>query len=122
MKLHAALSQEEALRLWTASTVLDSAVESMRDIAAMGRKPGSEIAENWLLSHGYALDKDGCVPGKGFRDETAADTGNTEVWACVSRGTSPPYIRFFNSKAELDSYKWKHPDIEPRKVELRDSL
>lgn len=45
---------------------LDGAIEALRDIAAMGRKAGSETAKHWLLSHGYALEEGGYVPGKGF--------------------------------------------------------
>lgn len=54
-------------------TLLDSAVEALRCIAAMGKKAGSETAKNWLLSHGFALEEGGYIPGKGFekQDEVA---------------------------------------------------
>lgn len=44
----------------------------------------------------------------------------SEIWAVVSVGVSPNYIRFFASKAEVDAYEWKHPDIPPRKFDPED--
>jgi hypothetical protein len=48
---------------------LESAIDCLRCIAAMGRKAGSESARHWLLQHGYPMEEGGHVPGKGFRDE-----------------------------------------------------
>lgn len=48
--------------------MLESAVDMLRCIAAMGRKAGSESAKHWLLSHGYPLEPGGYIPGKGFDD------------------------------------------------------
>lgn len=46
--------------------MFSSAVDVLRCIAAMGTTPGSETAQNWLLSHGFALEEGGYIPGKGF--------------------------------------------------------
>jgi len=47
--------------------ITPSAIDCLRDIAAMGNKAGSETAKNWLLQHGIPADDDeGYVPGKGF--------------------------------------------------------
>lgn len=48
---------------------LESAVDTLRCIAAMGKKAGSEAAKNWLLTHGFPLEEGGYLPGKGFADE-----------------------------------------------------
>jgi len=47
--------------------VLRSAIDCLRDIAAMGKKAGSETARNWLIRYGYPMEDGGYVPGKGFR-------------------------------------------------------
>lgn len=56
---------------------LDSAVDCLRDIAAlMGSKTarrkvkeaGCDIAAHWLIRHGYPLEDGGYLPGKGFAD------------------------------------------------------
>lgn len=48
---------------------LDSAITCLREIAAMGKKVGSERATQWLLQHGYPLEEGGYVPGaQGFGD------------------------------------------------------
>ena len=49
-------------------TELESAIDCLRDIAAMGRKAGSETAKNWLQAHHYPLEEDGYVPGVGFAE------------------------------------------------------
>ena len=56
---------------------LSSAIECLRDIASMGHKAGSETARNWLLSHGYALEDGGYVPGRGF--EIGCDANGSPV-------------------------------------------
>lgn len=48
------------------TATLESAVDCLRDIAAMSRKVGSETARNWLIAHGYALEDGGYIPGMGF--------------------------------------------------------
>jgi hypothetical protein len=47
---------------------LASAITCLREIAAMGKKAGSERATQWLLQHGYPLEEGGYLPGKGFVD------------------------------------------------------
>lgn len=51
------------------TALLESAVECLRDIAAMGRKAGSETAKNWLYQHGYPLEEGGYVPGRGYASD-----------------------------------------------------
>lgn len=60
------INETVATNAATVQKKLTSAVEALRDIAAMGKKAGSESAKNWLLSHGYALEEGRYVPGKGF--------------------------------------------------------
>lgn len=50
------------------SAELSSAIECLRDIAAMGKKAGSETARNWLIANGHAREEGGYVPGKGFEE------------------------------------------------------
>lgn len=45
---------------------LDSAVECLRQIAALSRRQASDLAKNWLATHGYAREEGGYVAGKGF--------------------------------------------------------
>jgi hypothetical protein len=48
---------------------LNSAIQCLREIAAMNRKAGSETAQHWLLQHGYPIEEGGYVPGaQGFGD------------------------------------------------------
>lgn len=49
------------------TATLESAVDCLRDIAAMSRKVGSETARNWLIAHGYALEDGGYIPRNGIR-------------------------------------------------------
>jgi hypothetical protein len=44
----------------------DSAIQCLREIAAMNRKAGSETAQHWLLQHGYPIEEGGYIPGRGF--------------------------------------------------------
>jgi hypothetical protein len=53
---------------WIPYTEMLLAVTVLRDIAAMGKSPGSETAKNWLYNHGYALREGGYIPGKGFEE------------------------------------------------------
>jgi hypothetical protein len=46
--------------------VRDSAIQCLREIAAMGKKAGSETAQHWLLQYGYPLEEGGYIPGRGF--------------------------------------------------------
>lgn len=51
--------------------LLASAVNALREVAALkgtSKRQGknSEIAANWLIQHGYPLEEDGYLPGKGF--------------------------------------------------------
>jgi hypothetical protein len=53
---------------------LDSAIEALRDIAAMKtvskrQRINSERAVTWLTAHGYPLEAGGYVPGVGFKEE-----------------------------------------------------
>lgn len=48
---------------------VESAIQCLREIAAMGKKAGSEAAQHWLLQHGYPLEDGGYVPGRGFLGE-----------------------------------------------------
>jgi len=50
--------------------LLISAVDALRDIAAMSKKVGSETAANWLLAHGFALTDGGYIPGRGFPQDS----------------------------------------------------
>ncbi len=55
--------------------LLDSAIETMRDIASLAgtskrQRHNSDIAKNWLLQHGIPLEAGGYVPGKGFTEES----------------------------------------------------
>jgi hypothetical protein len=45
---------------------LASAVDCLRDIAALSRRQASELAKNWLVTHGYARHADAYIPGRGF--------------------------------------------------------
>jgi hypothetical protein len=59
------------------STILESAVQRLRDIAALAdttkrKQAGCELAQNWLWAHGYANEPDGYVPGVGFEDSAPA--------------------------------------------------
>ena len=67
----------------TAPASLESAVECLRDIAAMGRKAGSETAKNWLYQHGYPLEEGGYVPGRGY----ASDYESQHVSGCAKPGS-----------------------------------
>jgi hypothetical protein len=54
-------------------TRLESAVDRLREIAAMKtvskrQRVNSELAINWLTSHGYALEEGGYRPGVGFEE------------------------------------------------------
>lgn len=56
-----------------AQSSLDSAIERLREIAALKgsskrQRVNSELAISWLLAHGYALEEGGYVPGKGFEN------------------------------------------------------
>jgi hypothetical protein len=58
-------------------TELDSAIERLREIAALKgtskrQRVNSELALNWLISHGYAREPGGYVDGIGFEDSVAA--------------------------------------------------
>lgn len=51
--------------------LLDSAIEVLREIAALKgtskrQRVNSELAIDWLQRHGIPLEADGYVPGKGF--------------------------------------------------------
>jgi len=61
----------------SAQQQLTSAVECLRDIAAMGRKAGSESAKNWLYQHGYPLEGGGYVPGRGYASDYEHKTEST---------------------------------------------
>ena len=51
------------------ATEMLSAIQCLREIAAMGKKAGSETAQHWLLQHGYPIEEGGYVPGaQGFGD------------------------------------------------------
>jgi hypothetical protein len=63
--------------------IKDSAITCLREIAAMGRKAGSERATQWLLQHGYPLEEGGYLPGKGFVDSHPPVTVRGEPMACA---------------------------------------
>lgn len=60
--------RDEAVAKAANQQAVASAVQCLRDIAAMGKKAGSETAHHWLLTHGYPLEEGGYVPGRGFSD------------------------------------------------------
>lgn len=56
---------------------LESAIDCLRDIAAIKgtskrQRANSEIAANWLRTHGYAVEPGGYIPGVGYEDATPA--------------------------------------------------
>jgi hypothetical protein len=59
-----------------------SAITCLREIAAMGKKAGSERATQWLLQHGYPLEEGGYLPGKGFVDSHPPVMVRGEPMAC----------------------------------------
>jgi hypothetical protein len=36
-----------------------------------------------------------------------------EIWACVSKGVSPHYVRFFESKSEMEAYECRDDSVTP---------
>lgn len=92
--------------------ILDSAVECLRQIAALSRRQASDLAKNWLATHGYAREEGGYVAGKGFEAEVIPAPGilcTTRYYPCGCRaygpGDVPPYCpnHGYSQSATIDT-------------------
>lgn len=66
---------------------LASAVDCLREIAALSRRQASELAKNWLVAHGYARMADGYIPGKGFESPQLLYTTRDYPCGCSANGS-----------------------------------
>lgn len=71
-------AMEDRVQIIQLDNKLASAITCLREIAAMGKKAGSEHATHWLQQHGYALEEGGYVPGQGFTSPETAFLGKQE--------------------------------------------